>query len=138
MIRGPLDESICVFSHRGWRRIHNVLEDAIEHRSSVFREIGHERAEFAVEVGKKQEGLVVQHGEARVVNGADSILRLEQRRHHWWKLFWQRLCVRRRFQGEADGEVTLATQVISPSSSAPAEAGSEGVLISSSDLCVLL
>ena len=101
MLRGPFDEGVCVFGDRSGRRIVHMLEDRIEHRSGVSGEIGHERTEFAVEVAKKQQSLVAQEREARVVNRADRVLSFEKPRHQWWKLLRQRLCVRGRLQRES-------------------------------------
>ena len=111
MLRGPFDESVCVIGDRSGRRILHMLENRVEHRPCVLGQFGHELTEFAVEVAKKQQSLLAQHREARVVNRADGILRLEQPRHQWWKLLRQRLCVRRRLQGKAESKVVLAHRV---------------------------
>src|SRR5271155_2578332 len=110
---GPFDESICIIGNRGRWRTLDVLKNRVEQRSNASGQIGHELAEFAVEITKKQEGLVAQHRKARVVNRADRILRLEESRHQWWKPFRNRLCVHRRFQREAEGKVALAHRAIS-------------------------
>ena len=77
-----------------------MLEDRIEHGPGMLGEIRHELAEFAVEVAEKQQSLVAQDGEARVVDRADRVCRLEQLRHQGWKLLRQRLCIRGRLQGK--------------------------------------
>src|SRR5260370_39155310 len=102
MRRGRFDKSLCVIGDRSGRRIIHMLEDRIENRPGGLGQIGHELTEFAVEVAEKQQSLLTQHREARGVNRTDSIRRLEQRRHHWWKLLRERICVRRRLQWKVD------------------------------------
>jgi len=46
-----------------------MLEDCIEQRPGVPAQIGHERTEIRLEVGKKSRVVSAQHREARVVNG---------------------------------------------------------------------
>ena len=113
MFSRPFDERVCVVGDRGRRWTLDMLEDSVEHRPSLFCQIGHERTEFAVEVAKKKEGLVAQHRKARVMNGTDRIFGLEKAGHHRWKLLRNRLRVRRRLQGETEGKVALAHGVIS-------------------------
>ena len=108
MLCSPFDECLCVIGDRSGRRIVHVLEDSVEHRPGVPGQIGHELTEFAVEVAQKQQSLLAQHREARVVNRADGIRRLKQLRHQWWKLLRERLCIRGRLQGKAEGKVVLA------------------------------
>ena len=55
-----------------------MLEDSVEHRPGVPAQIGHELTEFAIEVAEKQQRLLAQHRETRVVNRADGIRRLKQ------------------------------------------------------------
>jgi hypothetical protein len=50
MCGNPFDEGVCIVSHGCLRRIGHVLEDRIEYRSRLLRQIGHELTEFAVEV----------------------------------------------------------------------------------------
>src|SRR4029077_19580553 len=95
-------------SDRRGRWIVHMLEDGIEHRPGVPGQIGHELTEFAIEVAEKEQSLLAQHREARVVNRADSIRRLKQLRHQWWKLLREHLCVRGRLQGKAYSKVVLA------------------------------
>src|SRR6266576_3898710 len=83
-------------------------ENRIEHRSREPGEFGHQLREFTVEVAQQEQGGLAQHGEARVVNRAYDIFRLEQRGHHWRKLIRQSLGVRWRLQGKAEREVGLA------------------------------
>ncbi len=113
MRRGPLDEGVWVIGDRSGRRIVHVLEDGIEHRPCRLGQAGHERTEFAVEVAEKQQSLLTQDREARGVNRADSILRLEQPRHEWRKLLGQSFGVRGRLQGKAQSKVALTHSVIS-------------------------
>src|SRR5260370_13825815 len=108
MRRRPFDKSLCVIGDRSGRRIIHMLEDRIETRPGGLGQIGRELTEVAVEVAEKQQSLLTQHREARVVNRADSIRRLEQLRHHWRKLLRERLCVRGRLQWKAESKVALA------------------------------
>src|SRR5216683_260961 len=53
MSGSPFDECFSIICNRSGRRTIDMLEDSIEHRSCVFREVGHELTELAVEVAKK-------------------------------------------------------------------------------------
>ena len=81
MRRGPFDESLCISRDRSRCRTNYVLENSVENWSGLRREIRHELTEFAVEVAQKQQCLLTQQCEARVVNCADSIRHFEQLRH---------------------------------------------------------
>src|ERR1700738_1722575 len=105
---GPFDESVYIGGDRNRWRILYVLEDGVEHRSRELGEMGHQRTELAVEGAENKKGFFAENREPRVMNPADGILRPKQPRHQWWKLFSQRLRVRRRFQGKAEGKVVLA------------------------------
>ena len=59
-----------------------MQEDGIEHRPCGLGQIGHEFAEFAIKIAKKQQ------------NRADRFRRLKPLRHQWWKLLRQHRCVR--------------------------------------------
>src|SRR5882724_191539 len=104
----PFDESIGVDGDWSGRWIVHMLENNIEHRPCSPGEIGHQLCEFAIEVAKKQQCLLAQQGEPGIVNGTDRIVCPEQLRHQSGKLLRQRLCVRRRSHGKADGEMVLA------------------------------
>jgi hypothetical protein len=108
MLDGPFDESVRVIGDGSERRIGHMLEDGVENWACMLGEFPHKLAEFAVEVSKKQQGLVAQHREARVMNAADRVLRRRKSCHHWWEQFRQGLGVRRRLQREAQREMILA------------------------------
>src|SRR5437868_15409640 len=93
MRTGPFDESLCVSRDRSRWRTNYVLEDSVENRSGVRCQIAHELAEFAIEVAEKQQCLLTQHREARIVNRTDSIRVFEHLWHQWWKLPRERLCI---------------------------------------------
>jgi hypothetical protein len=101
LLCGPFDESLCVIGDRGGWGIFHMLEDGIEHRPGLLGQTGHELTKFAIEVAEKEQSLLAQHREARVVNRADCIRSFEQLRHPWWKLLWEHFCVRGRLQGKA-------------------------------------
>src|SRR5271155_2312533 len=113
MLGGPFDERVCILGNWGSWRIDHVLKDGIEYRSCLLCQVAHERAELSVEVPKKQKSLIAENGEARVVDRADGVLRLEYRWHQWRKLVRQCLSVRGRLQGKAESKVVLAHNVVS-------------------------
>ena len=93
MPRRPYDEGGYVVGDGCERRTIDVLEDCIEDGPRLLGEIEHERAEFTVEVAEEEQRLIVENGEARVVNCADDVFCLEEAGHHRWKIIRQRLCV---------------------------------------------
>jgi hypothetical protein len=77
MPRSPFDESVSMIGNGSRRRTIDMVGNGIEHRSCVLGEFVHELAELAVEVAKEQQSFFVQNREARGVNRAYGIRRLE-------------------------------------------------------------
>lgn len=53
MRRHPFGEGVCVIGDGSGRRIAHVLENRVEHRPSLPRQVSHELPKFAVEVAEK-------------------------------------------------------------------------------------
>ena len=83
-----------VIGDRRRRRAIDVPKDRVEHRPGKPGEFGQEFTELAVEIAEEQQRPFAQHGEARVVDRADGVSRLEQRRHQRGELIRQTLGVR--------------------------------------------
>src|ERR1700724_2917581 len=66
MRRGPFDEGAFVGGDRRGRRIVNMLEDRVKDRPCEPGEVGHELAELAIEIAKKEQSSFAQDREARV------------------------------------------------------------------------
>jgi hypothetical protein len=78
----PLHERLDMVGDRPGRSAVDMREDRIEHRARACRHLGHQRSEFAIEVAEEQERVGAEYRETRVVDRTDSVVCLEQGRHH--------------------------------------------------------